>query len=109
MHKFTRIALVLVILLVGFTVPFAAQAAGNKPTQYYVSLGTSLAAGIQADRKTGEHILTEDAYTDQIHQRIKGQIQNLEHVKLGCPFETSQSMIDGVGSVCYASGPSQLQ
>jgi hypothetical protein len=109
MYKLIRIAFVLIILLTGFAVPFPAQAQGSNPPQYYVSVGTSLAAGIQADKKTGAPILTDDAYTDQIHQRIKGQIQNLQHVKLGCPAETSQSMIDGVGSYCYSQGPSQLE
>lgn len=109
MNKFTRIALVLVALFAAFGVPFPAQAQGNNPPVYYVSVGTSLAAGIQADKKTGEPVSTDDAYTDQIHQRIRGQIQNLQHEKLGCPFETSEMMIEGSGSFCYKQGPSQLE
>ena len=109
MYKPIRIAYMLAILLTSFVVPVPARAEGNNPPKYYVSVGTSLAAGIQADKKSGAPILTEDAYTDQIHQRIHGQIPNLQHVKLGCPAETSQSMIEGAGSFCYAQGPSQLE
>lgn len=108
MTKHIRIAFVLVMLLASFATPLPARAQGNNPPKYYVSVGTSLAAGVQADKKTGAPILTEDAYTDQIYQRVKGQIQNLQHVKLGCPAETSQGMIDGVGSWCYSEELSPL-
>ena len=109
MYKLLRSAFVLVMVFASFVIPLPAQAQQSNPLQYYVSVGTSLAAGVQADKKTGAPILTDDAYTDQIHQRIQGQIPNLQHVKLGCPAETSQSMIDGAGSYCYAQGPSQLE
>src|SRR3954451_25173360 len=109
MYKLISMFFAFVILLAGFAIPVAAQAQGSKPPKYYVSLGTSLAAGVQADKKTGAPIVTDDAYTDQIYQRVKGQIPNLQHVKLGCPFETSHSMVDGVGSVCYVNKPSQLE
>jgi hypothetical protein len=108
MYKPIQIVLVFALLFAGLLASRPARAQGNNPTKYYVSVGTSLAAGVQADKKTGAPILTDDAYTDQIHQRIHGQIQNLQHLKLGCPGETSQSMIDGGGSFCYAQGPSQL-
>lgn len=103
-----RIAFVFIVLLASCALPLSVKAKGSKPVQYYVSVGTSLAAGVQADKKTGALIVTEDAYTDQIHQRLRGQIPHLEHVKRGCPAETSQSLITGVGSFCYAPGASQL-
>lgn len=108
MYKLHRITFVLMMLFAGFVVPLRAQAQDSKPPQYYVSVGTSLAAGVQADKKTGDPIVTDDAYTDQIHQRIQGQIPNLQHVKLGCPGETSTSMIEGSGSYCYTQEQSQL-
>lgn len=91
----TLLAIAFVALLAVFADPAPGIAQGNNPPQYYVSLGTSLAAGIQFDQKTGTPVVTEDAYTDQIHQRINGQIQNLQHIKLGCPAETSGKMLNG--------------
>lgn len=79
----------------------------EKETQYYVSLGNSLAAGYQPDKKTGVGSVTDDAYTDQIYQRIKGHIKNVEHKKLGCPGETSVTFISG-GLCPYPNGISQL-
>lgn len=108
MYKLHRITFALMMLLAGFVIPLPAQAQESEAPHYYVSVGTSLAAGVQADKKTGDPIVTDDAYTDQIHQRIQGQIPNLQHVKLGCPGETSTSMIEGSGSYCYAQGQSQL-
>ena len=55
-------------------------------------MGNSLAAGFQPDRRTGIGDVTDDGYTDQIYQRVRGQIKNLEHIKLGCPGETSVSL-----------------
>ncbi len=79
---------------------FAAKS--DKSPRYYVSLGDSLAAGYQPDKKTGEGSVTDDAYTDQIYQRIKGHIKNLEHEKLGCPGETSAALVGGTPSFCSA-------
>jgi lysophospholipase L1-like esterase len=35
-------------------------------------------------------------------------VKNLEHIKMGCPGETSQGMIDGSDSYCYTEEMSQL-
>lgn len=76
-----------------------------QPVQYYVSLGDSLAAGIQPDRN-GVNELTDDAYTDLLYKRVRGRIPGLEHVKLGCPGETTITMI--VGGICSYPNGSQL-
>lgn len=105
MNRLITLVFALAILLAGLAMPNPVQAQGANPPQYYVSVGTSLAAGIQMDKKTGLPILTADAYTDQIHQRIHGQIQNLQHQKLGCPGETSGRMIAGGTVNCHGGAP----
>lgn len=100
--KTLLLTLLVVLTAAALPVPgaWAAQA-----VQYYVSLGDSLAAGIQPDRN-GVNEITDDAYTDLLHKRVRGQIPGLKHVKLGCPGETTITMI--VGGICdYPSG-SQL-
>ena len=79
----------------------------------YISLGDSLASGFQAS-DSGPQFVTDHGYTDVLFQRVKGDLGLAEHVKLGCPGETSTSMIAGGcpaeglgGSPTYATG-SQL-
>ncbi len=74
---------------------------------YYVSLGTSLSVGVQADA-AGNSILTDEGYTDQLFDILRGEMPNLEHVRLGCPGETTDGMITGVGSICTYPEGSQL-
>jgi lysophospholipase L1-like esterase len=92
------------LVFVSLTVPAQSpvHAKPDKLPQYYVSLGDSLAAGYQPDKKTGDGHVSDDAYTDQIYQRIKGHIKNLEHEKLGCPGETSAGLIGDAPSFCTA-------
>ncbi|MEE8260842.1 MAG: hypothetical protein V3R83_00010 [Gammaproteobacteria bacterium] len=79
---------------------------------YHVSLGTSLAAGVQVDAN-GVSQLTNDGYADQLFGIIKPlfdaiapEIRELQPHKLGCPAETTITMI--AGGICpYAEG-SQL-
>lgn len=85
---------------------------GNAEVHYYVSLGTSLAVGVQPDG-SGNPIPTGDGYADELFDSIKPAFDNgaaeardLRHIKLGCPGETLDQMING-GSCPYAAG-SQL-
>jgi lysophospholipase L1-like esterase len=80
------------------------SSAAPSPTEatFYVSLGDSAAAGYQPNG-TSSH-----GYADQLHQRIKATMPELQLLKLGCPGETAESLISGNGSPCdYPSG-SQL-
>lgn len=102
-RKKTLLLYLLVVLTTAVLAVPAAPAA--QPTQYYLSLGDSLAAGIQPD-EDGNNEITDDAYTDLLYKRVRGRIQGLEHVKLGCPGETTFTMF--AGGICpYPSG-SQL-
>jgi lysophospholipase L1-like esterase len=77
----------------------------NTPV-YYLSLGTSLAAGVQADPLTGESVVTDVSYPSKLAELIGQDIRKLRHVNLGCPGETADSLIDG-GKCDYPHG-SQL-
>ena len=81
-----------------------AAAAEQPEDEIYLSLGTSLAAGTRAD-ETGESIpFTATSYTDQLYRRVKGRAAPmLEHVKLGCPGETTLTMING--GICGVALP----
>jgi lysophospholipase L1-like esterase len=80
----------------------ANPARASTEATFYVSLGDSAAAGYQP-LGTDSH-----GYADQLHQRIKATMPELQLLKLGCPGETAESLISGTDSPCdYPSG-SQL-
>ena len=78
----------------------AAQAGA---TTSYLALGTSLAVGFQPGR--GE---TRNGYVDDLYRRMQQQIDGLSLRNVGCPGETSRSMISGDGSPCSFAAGSQL-
>jgi lysophospholipase L1-like esterase len=84
----------------------AAINATKAPPVYYLALGDSLAQGVQPNA-AGTSVETPDGYADQIYAALKPAHQNLKLVKLGCPGETTVSMING-GICPYPSG-SQLK
>jgi lysophospholipase L1-like esterase len=66
----------------------AAAGASDAAPVYYLSLGDSLAAGTQPDR-----LFTNEGYADQLATLLRPRMPNLRLVKLGCPGETTTSMI----------------
>jgi lysophospholipase L1-like esterase len=77
--------------------------AGSGPT-YYLALGDSLAQGVQWSA-SGD-ILTTQGYVDDLYVQFKKNIPALVVEKLGCPGETTTSMIHG--GIC-PDYPSQLE
>jgi len=82
---------------------------GNEADVYYVvSLGDSLSVGV---RPNGAGILlpTDDGYADQLFDQIRpgfeaaGVNRELRLVKLGCPGETLDDMMNG-GNCLYLAG-----
>lgn len=61
---------------------------------YYLSLGDSLAQGVQAD-PFGHVGDTDRGYVDQFYNMIRRDYRDLGLVKLGCPGETTRTMIRG--------------
>ncbi len=80
-------------------------AADNNGVRYHVSLGTSLSVGIQPDA-SGTNQLTDDGYADQLFDIIEPDFRKIRLVKLGCPGETTTTMM--AGGICTYSKGSQL-
>jgi lysophospholipase L1-like esterase len=81
--------------------------AGAKvPATYYVALGDSLAQGVQPNA-SGTSVETRAGYPDQIYAALHRSHPALSLIKLGCPGETTVSMING--GICPYAGGSQLK
>lgn len=72
---------------------------------YYLALGDSLAVGVQPDA-AGASVPTGAGYADQLYAALRPAHPGLRLVKLGCPGETTASMING--GVCRFREGSQL-
>ena len=93
----------------------ATSARADNGVRYYVSLGDSLAAGTNATGVGDPFIFTDNGYADQLAALEQARIPKLELVKLGCPGETTGSMVDpfpyegrGDHHLCRFSHGSQL-
>ena len=62
--------------------------------RYYLALGDSLAQGVQAD-SAGRSVDTRNGYADQVAAALRRRDPGLRLVKLGCPGETTATMING--------------
>jgi lysophospholipase L1-like esterase len=76
-----------------------------EPT-YYLALGDSLSQGVQPDA-AGASVETRYGYPDQVYAALRHSHPTLQLVKLGCPGETTSTMING--GVCHYPGGSQLK
>ena len=75
------------------------------PATYYLALGDSLAQGVQPNA-AGVSVMTSDGYPDQVYAALHPSRPGLKLVKLGCPGETTASMING--GICRYRDGSQL-
>ncbi len=78
---------------------------GGPPASYYLSLGDSLSQGVQPN-SSGASVSTRHGYADQLYSALRRHNLGLRIVKLGCPGETTSTMIKG--GVCPFPGGSQL-
>jgi lysophospholipase L1-like esterase len=107
MHR----VLPVVALAAGLAVAVAGCAAPSSPARhrppvsYYLSLGDSLAQGVQPD-PAGASVETRRGYADQLSAALRHDHPGLRLVKLGCPGETTVTMIKG--GICRYRGGSQL-
>jgi lysophospholipase L1-like esterase len=81
-------------------------AKAKAPPVYYLALGDSLAQGVQPDA-AGTSVETADGYPDQVYAALRRSHPSLRLVKLGCPGETTVSMING--GICHYGSGSQLK
>jgi lysophospholipase L1-like esterase len=75
------------------------------PVSYYLSLGDSLAQGVQPNA-SGASVGTRQGYANQLSAALRNSQPSLRLVKLGCPGETTATMING--GICTYPGGSQL-
>lgn len=73
---------------------------------FYLSLGDSLAQGVQPD-KSGNSVETNQGYANQLFTALHSSNPTLKLVKLGCPGETTGTMING--GICTYPAGSQLK
>jgi lysophospholipase L1-like esterase len=105
-----------VALLAGAAGRAAAAPLAGPPVKYYLSLGDSLAQGVQPATpplppgvSLGQSIETDQGYVDDLFAHYAAQFPgNLQLVKLGCPGETTTSMLTGAGGPCTYPAGSQL-
>jgi lysophospholipase L1-like esterase len=88
------------------SLPVSANAAAKVPATYYVALGDSLAQGVQPNAK-GASVETPHGYPDQIYATLHRSHPSLSLIKLGCPGETTVTMING--GICHYPAGSQLK
>lgn len=109
MNKTLRHAGLAALLLIFATAGTAAGANGSgldnaKP--YYVSLGDSLAAGVQPIGDPADLYRTDAGYAEQLLAIARRDSPKLALIKLGCPGETTATMI--AGGICPYPHGSQL-
>ena len=94
---------------VGGAAPAMAGSSGpsapSPAASYYLSLGDSLAQGVQPNA-AGTSVETNQGYPNQLYAALRLGHPGLRLVKLGCPGETTGTMISG-GICSYPQG-SQL-
>jgi lysophospholipase L1-like esterase len=94
-------------LAVAATAALTACSAAAKPAQatYYLALGDSLSQGVQPDA-AGASVETAQGYPDLVYARLRHDHPALRLVRLGCPGETTKTMMHG--GICRYPGGSQL-
>ena len=78
----------------------ASPAGATSGSPYYLSLGDSLAQGVQPNA-AGQSEITDQGYPDDLYSIERLRIHGLQLEKLGCPGETTTSMIKG--GVCVGA------
>lgn len=107
MRAITALGTALLVLLAAVPpVGAAGRSDTDRSKLYYVSVGDSLAAGVQPTGDPAKLFRTDTGYAEQLLPIARAAFPKLQLVKLGCPGETTATMIDG-GICSYAHG-SQL-
>ena len=75
------------------------------PSSYYLALGDSLSRGVQPDA-AGASVETGQGYPDLVYATLLASHPALRLVRLGCPGETTKTMMHG--GICHYSAGSQL-
>jgi lysophospholipase L1-like esterase len=109
MNQALRHAGLATLLLIFATTGTASAADGSSLDNakvYYVSVGDSLAAGVQPIGDPTDLYRTNAGYAEQLLAIARRDTPKLELIKLGCPGETTATMI--AGGICSYPHGSQL-
>lgn len=79
----------------------AQQPDASNGAEYYLSLGDSLSVGDQPNAQ-GTTLPTDQGYADQLYAVLRQSDANLRLAKLGCPGETSGTLVNG--GICGYGG-----
>jgi lysophospholipase L1-like esterase len=95
------------VLAVAATAAFAGCSSPSKPapTAYYLALGDSLSQGVQPDAD-GASVETSYGYPQLVYAQLRRSHPGLRLVRLGCPGETTTTMMRG--GLCRYRAGSQL-
>jgi lysophospholipase L1-like esterase len=102
---FAVVSVVTAAAMAGATPALAAHTTSATTHTYYLSLGDSLAQGVQPN-SSGQSVETKQGYPDQLFTALRLGNPTLKLVKLGCPGETTGTMISG--GICTYSQGNQL-
>jgi lysophospholipase L1-like esterase len=105
--RFGALAIALSLAIAQPVVAIGPGSSRDHAPLYYLSLGDSLAAGVQPIGDPTDMHRTDEGYADQLYAIAKSRYPNLKLVKLGCPGETSGTMI--AGGICAYDHGSQLE
>jgi lysophospholipase L1-like esterase len=105
LRRATVAALLFVFVAAG-TASAAPGSSGDHAKLYYVSVGDSLAAGVQPIGDPADLYRTKQGYAEQLLAIARPTSPKLALVKLGCPGETTTTMI--AGGICSYPHGSQL-
>jgi lysophospholipase L1-like esterase len=94
------------VLVPSGTASAAGGSSGDHAKLYQVSVGDSLASSVQPIGDPGDLYRTTDGYVEQLLARAQVRWPKLSLEKLGCPGETTTTMIHG--GICTYSHGSQL-
>ncbi|OGO55941.1 MAG: hypothetical protein A2V84_02630 [Chloroflexi bacterium RBG_16_70_13] len=107
MRRFSAIlAGTLLVLTTAGTVLAAGGLSAEHARVYYVSVGDSLAAGVQPIGDPADAYRTDEGYAEQLLAIAQTESPKLSLVKLGCPGETTTTLIEG--GICSYPHGSQL-
>ena len=93
------VAATLIVSMLEGGIPAGATGGG---TVSYLAIGTSLTVGYQPSGQTS------NGFVDDLLRTVQAQIPELSLRNVGCPGETSASMITGKHSACHYAAGSQL-
>ena len=94
------------VVMLAIVGPVSARTDDERAKLYYVSVGDSLAAGVQPTGDPAAQFRTTAGYPEQLLPIARTAFSKLSLVKLGCPGETTVTMIGG--GICSYPHGSQL-